>query len=418
MINSSSILNIKGYESKNLVYRHSFPEVFDKAIGDFIYSVNGVEFLDFFMSAGSLNYGHNNPVIKKEMITYIENNGIINGLDFNTVARQNFINKFFEVIGDRFSGYKIFIAGPTGTNAIEAALKFVRNAKKRTNIICFSGSFHGMSLGSLAVSSSNFIRSAAQVPLYGSIFIPYPTGYMSIDNSLELIEKIIHDPMSGVDKPAAVLLEVVQGDGGINVAPKKWLQSLHRICKENDIMLIIDDIQAGCGRTGQFFSFDDYGIIPDVVVLSKSISGIGLPMSLVLVDSSLDVLDSGQHTGTFRGNQLAYVAATAALDFWLDNNFTNSLKDKMLIFENCLMHIKNKFPFIEIRGKGMMWGLSFEDTPKLAGLISKFCFNQGLLLETCGRNDGVVKLLPAITVANKNIEMGFKILESAIESVI
>ena len=302
-------------ESQVRSYCRSFPVRFEHAKGARLETVDGDSYIDFLAGAGTLNYGHNHPVLKKALQKYIESDHIVHGLDMETAAKEAFLEGFYRVIlQPRDMNYKVQFPGPTGTNAVEVALKIARKAKKRSNIVSFTNAFHGATMGSLATTANSHYRDASGVTLQGVSFLPYD-GYFGPDiDTSEMLEKMIKDGSSGLDHPAAVLVETVQGEGGINVASGEWLRKVERICRENDILFIVDDIQMGCGRTGTFFSFEQYGIEPDIVTLSKSLSGYGLPMALVLMKPELDLWKPGEHNGTFRGHNLAFVTAKAALD--------------------------------------------------------------------------------------------------------
>ena len=302
------------WESEVRSYIRSFPVVFDTARGSRLMGEDGAEYIDFFAGAGTVNYGHNNPLFKQALLDYIERDGIVHALDLATPAKREFIEAFVELIlKPRGLQYKLHFTGPTGANATEAAIKAARQATGRTNVIAFSHGYHGLSLGALATTAARKYRNAAAVPLGSATFVPFE-GYFGPDvDTIAMLEKVLDDPSSGVDQPAAVIVETIQGEGGVNAASAEWLQRLAELVAERHIPLIVDDIQAGCGRSGDFFSFEESGIVPDMVVLSKSLSGYGLPMSLVLLKPELDVWEPGGHTGTFRGFNLAFVGATAAL---------------------------------------------------------------------------------------------------------
>ena len=406
------------YESIVRSYCRQYTDVFDKAKNEFIYSVEGKEYLDFFAGAGALNYGHNNEYIKKYLLDYIEKDGITHGLDMYTNAKRSFINDFVEkILKPRNLDYKIQFCGSTGTNAVEAALKLARKVKKRNNIFSFMGGFHGMSLGSLATTSNLSSRAGAGMPLSNVTFMPFPNSSLNID-TLDYIEKILEDDHSGIEKPAAIILETIQAEGGINVASNEWLQGIASICKKHDILLICDDIQVGCGRTGDFFSFERANIVPDIVILSKSISGYGLPMSLLLLNPKLDIWKPGEHNGTFRGNQLAFVASVAALKLRENLDLDNSVRSKATYIKNFLeTQICTIDPRIEIRGMGMIWGI---DLIKIGDLslntkIIKECFNRGLIIERAGRYGSVIKLLPPLTITEENLRAGLEILEGVLK---
>ncbi|MDP1536891.1 MAG: diaminobutyrate--2-oxoglutarate transaminase [Burkholderiales bacterium] len=407
-------------ESEVRGYVRSFPTLFDKARGSKLIDEENNVYIDFFAGAGTLNYGHNNPVIKQDLLNYLESDGVIHGLDMATVAKKEMLEAFERIIlKPRGMHYKVQFPGPTGTNAVEAALKLARLVKKRTNIVSFTHGFHGVSGGSLAATANSKYRDAAGTPLDNTTFMPYD-GYLGegVDTT-EYLERMIADRSSGMDHPAAVIVETVQGEGGVNVASVAWLRALEQVCRRQDMLLIVDDIQMGCGRTGRFFSFEEAGISPDIITLSKSISAFGLPMALVLMKSELDVWEPGAHNGTFRGNNLAFVTASAALQhYWSDGAFTETVRRKGGIMRNWLEHIAADYPSGEfiVRGRGMIQGLASADE-QLAGRIAKRCFEKGLVIETSGADD-VLKLMPALTIDEKLLCQGLDIIEDSVADVL
>ncbi|ATP39438.1 diaminobutyrate--2-oxoglutarate transaminase [Solibacillus sp. R5-41] len=411
----------ENYESIVRSYCRQYTDVFYKSKNEFIYSEKGKEYLDFFAGAGALNYGHNNEYIKKYLLDYIENDGIIHGLDMYTHSKRSFISEFVEnILKPRNLDYKIQFCGPTGTNAVEAALKLARKAKKRNNIFAFMGGFHGMSLGSLATTSNLSSREGAGLPLSNVTFMPFPNGTLNLD-TLDYIETILEDDHSGIEKPAAIILETIQAEGGINVASNEWLQGLASICKKHDILLICDDIQVGCGRTGDFFSFERADIVPDIVILSKSISGYGLPMSLLLMKPEHDIWKPGEHNGTFRGNQLAFVASVASIRLREKLDLDNSVRSKANYIKGFLeTRVCTIDSRIEIRGIGMIWGIDLIkiDDSGLYTKIIKECFNRGLIIEKAGRNGSVIKLLPPLTITEENLRAGLETLEGVLLDIL
>jgi diaminobutyrate-2-oxoglutarate transaminase len=408
-------------ESEVRGYIRSFPVLFAKSRGALLIDEEGRSYVDFFSGAGTLNYGHNNPVLKQRLLDYIEADGVVHGLDMATVAKKEFLETFERVIlRPRNMNYKIQFTGPTGTNSVEAALKLARQVKGRSNIISFTNGFHGVSGGSLAATGNSKFRDAAGFPLVNTTFAPYD-GYLGDDvDTTEYLEQIISDKSSGVDPAAAVIVETVQGEGGVNVASFRWLRALEQICRRHDMLLIVDDIQVGCGRTGPFFSFEEAGISPDIVTLSKSISGYGLPMSLVLMKPEFDVWTPGAHSGTFRGNNLAFVTATAALvHYWTTRDFEEGLRRKANVIGAWLEHIARSYPQgrITARGRGLIQGLATED-PALAGKIAARAFKEGLVIETSGSQDQVVKLLPPLTIDEPSLRKGLEILENSTAEVL
>ena len=261
-------------ESEVQSYARSFPRIFNRAKGEYLYCEEGTEYLDFLAGAGTLNYGHNNELFKEKLLEYIQSDGITHGLDLHTKAKGEFLEAFNEkILKPRNLDYVVQFTGPTGTNAVEAALKLARNVTGRENIIAFTNGFHGVSLGALAATGNSHHRGAAGVSLSGVSRVPYD-GYLGEDiDTTAYLEKVLDDSSSGIDLPAAVIVETVQGEGGINAASFEWLRNLEKVCRDHEILLIVDDIQAGCGRTGSYFSFEEAGITPDIVTLSKSLGG-------------------------------------------------------------------------------------------------------------------------------------------------
>lgn len=408
-------------ESNVRSYCRSFPDVFDRAKGALVYGEAGKRYIDFFAGAGALNYGHNNDYIKKRVLDFLQSDKILHALDMSTAAKREFMTVFRDqILRPRKLPYKMQFCGSTGTNAVEAALKLARKAKNRPGIFAFVGGFHGMSLGALAVSSNRASRAGAGLALSGSTFVPFPDYSNGID-SIEYIERMLLDGHSGVEKPAAIIFETVQAEGGVNVAPDDWMRRLRDVCDRHDVLLICDDIQVGCFRTGPFFSFERAEIVPDIVVLSKSISGLGFPMSLLLMKPALDVWEPGEHTGTFRGNQIAFVAAKAAIEYARQARLEEQVRTKeRFIGEYMRRRIECISSEIEVRGVGMIWGIDMSRAggADAARRVAARCFEQGMIIERAGRGDTVVKLLPPLTIEDELLEQGCDILRKAMEDVI
>jgi diaminobutyrate-2-oxoglutarate transaminase len=406
-------------ESEVRSYIRSFPVIFDVAEGSFLFDEQGNRFIDFFSGAGTLNYGHNNPLINNAIIEYLKRNGIVHGLDKATTAKKHFLQKFLDtILAPRNLNYKVQFTGPTGTNAVETALKLARMVKGRSNIIAFTNGFHGLTMGSLAITGNDFYRDESFGIRTNVDHMPFD-GYFGKDvNTIEYLRRFIEDKSSGIDLPAAVILETIQAEGGIHIASKKWLQELERLCREFDILMIVDDIQVGNGRTGTFFSFEEAGITPDIVTLSKSIGG-GLPLALVLLRHDLDQWKPGEHTGTFRGNNLAFVAATEALSYWDDDNLSAAVKYKSGIVKNALLAISKKYPELkaEVRGKGLIYGLEIPHKG-FAGQLAKAAFEEGLLIELSGAEDQVLKILPPLVIEEETLKEGLAIIEKAAASLV
>ncbi|MGA1931179.1 diaminobutyrate--2-oxoglutarate transaminase [Arcobacter sp. YIC-464] len=407
-------------ESEVRGYIRSFPTIFKSSKGCILTDEQGEEYIDFFAGAGTLNYGHNNEHITNALIQYLQGNGVVHGLDMATTAKKEFIETFESLIlKPRNLDYKLQFTGPTGANVVETALKLARLVKGRSNIVAFTNGYHGLSQGALAVTGNNEYRDESYISRSNATFMPFD-GYFGDFNTLTYFRKFLEDSSSGVDIPAAVILETIQGEGGINVASKEWLQELESLCREYDILLIIDDIQVGNGRSGEFFSFEFAGINPDMVTLSKSIGG-GLPMSLLLFKPDLDQWKPGEHTGTFRGNNLAFVASKTALEnYWQGEELTNAVFYKEKILKERLEKIAQKHGVdndIEVRGRGLAYGLEFKNDNSIAGDISSYAFKENLIVETCGSEDQIVKFLPPLIIDEDTLNKGLDRLETAIDKL-
>lgn len=404
-------------ESEVRSYCRAWPTVFERATGSRLFDEHGRPFLDFFAGAGSLNYGHNNPVLKRALLDYLGGDGITHGLDMSTTAKRDFLETFHAtVLEPRALPYKVMFPGPTGTNAVEAALKLARKVTGRQTVVSFTNAFHGMSLGSLALTGNAAKRAGAGVPLTHTTQMPFDHYLGGRVPDFLWFERLLEDSGSGLDHPAAVVVETVQGEGGVNVARAEWLRDLADLCRRRDMLLIVDDIQMGCGRTGDFFSFEEVGITPDIVTLSKSISGYGLPMALCLFRPELDVWEPGEHNGTFRGNNPAFVTATAALDtYWRDNTLRDRTLQRADRVEGALHELSagHERLGMSVRGRGLVWGLEFTHEGR-AEAVCRRAFELGLLLETSGPRSQVVKLLPPLTVTDDELDEGLGILARAV----
>ncbi|HEX7030620.1 MAG TPA: diaminobutyrate--2-oxoglutarate transaminase [Gammaproteobacteria bacterium] len=411
---------IEKYESEVRGYCRGFPCEFATAKGAWLTDKDGKRYLDFFAGAGALNYGHNDDGMKQALLDYIASDGVTHSLDMFSTAKREFLERFFKVILEpRGMGeYKAQLPGPTGTNAVEAALKLARKVTGRERVLSFTNGFHGMTLGSLAVTGNAFKRQGAGVPLNNATPMPFD-GYLgdSVD-TIEYIDAMLNDAGSGVDKPAAAIIETVQGEGGVNVASTDWLKRLADVLKKHDVLLIVDDIQIGCGRSGRFFSFEEAGIKPDIVTLSKSLSGYGMPFAMLVFKPELDVWEPGEHNGTFRGFNPAFVTATKALDFWTDDDFEKSVRRKSELAIRSLEETAKlaKGLGASVRGRGLMLGIAFE-AEGVASEMAADCFENGLIIETAGVNDEVLKLLPSLTISEEDLEKGLGIVRDAVRKI-
>lgn len=408
----------KKQESNVRSYSNNFPVVFRKAKGCWLETEQGERYLDFLAGAGSLNYGHNNPVLKQALLEYIEMDGITHGLDMHSEAKAAFLQALDHyILKPRKMDYKVQFTGPTGTNAVEAALKLAKKVTGRSNVVAFTNGFHGCTAGALAATGNQHHRQGNGSSLHTVTRLPFE-GYAGVDG-LALFETMLNDNSAGMDKPAAVLLESVQGEGGLNVASNQWLQRLSKICKANDILMIVDDIQAGCGRTGTFFSFEPAGIQPDIVTLSKSIGGYGLPMAVVLLKPELDQWKPGEHNGTFRGNNHAFITAAKALEiYWATDDFQTHIKQCSEYVSEVIDRCLRRFPqmFVQKKGRGMMIGIECINGD-ISSEITKACFDNGMIIETAGPDDEVVKFFCPLTISESELEQGLNIFENAVETI-
>ncbi len=403
-------------ESEVRTYCRSFPTVFTRAEGVTLYDRGGKAYLDFFAGAGALNYGHNAPFMRERLIAYISDCGIAHSLDMATEAKCAFLETFERtILLPRDMRYKLMFPGPTGTNAVEAALKLARKVTGRTGIIAFTNAFHGMTLGSLSATGNATKRGGAGVDLSHVTRMPFD-GYLGEGvDTLDYLETFLADPSSGVSAPAAFIVETVQGEGGVNVASVGFLRRLASIAKKHEALLIVDDIQVGCGRTGPFFIYEKLGITPDIVCQSKSMSGFGQPFALTLIRPELDQWSPGEHNGTFRGNNLAFVTATAALEhYWQDDALSCAVQHNAELIAERLRKLATRVG-ATVRGRGMIQGLAFSE-PEVSCAAVGEAFQRGLIVETAGPNDEVVKLLPPLTIDQISLERGLGILEASVRA--
>jgi diaminobutyrate-2-oxoglutarate transaminase len=391
-------------------YAAVFPAEFKTASGEIITDSEGREYLDFFSGASVMNYGHNNPKLKRAAISFLENDRLVHCLDMDTVMKRSFLDKFLStILRPRGLDYHVQFSGPTGTNAVEAAIKLARGFTRRKKVVAFTNSFHGMTATSLALSASQEDKQST-IPSQDVIFFPYDQYLDEYVDSFEYLKGMILTKGSGVGLPAAIILETVQAEGGINIARNKWLQDMRLFTEKYNIVLIVDDIQVGCGRAGDFFSFERAGIVPDIVLLSKSISGFGLPLALVLIKPELDIWRPGEHNGTFRANNLSICTATEALDFWEGEAFKKAIASKSYAIRQSLDNLLQSSEHVTaVRGIGMIWGIEFRDRES-ARKVSKQLFHNGMIIETCGNKGQVIKLLPPLTISEENLNRGLDMI--------
>ena len=404
-------------ESNVRGYCRSFPTVFKTACGATLINEEGDEFIDFFAGAGALNYGHNDPTLKRSLLEYLGGDGVVHALDMSTSAKRTFLQTFDRVIlQPRELSYKVMFPGPTGTNAVESALKLARKVTGRHNVISFTNGFHGMTLGSLALTGNSGKRAGAGVPLNHVTHMPFCNYLGTETDTISALERFLEDSSSGMDLPAAFILETVQAEGGVNIATRGWLEALAELARRYDVLLIIDDIQVGCGRTGPFFSFEPFDVEPDIICLSKSLSGYGLPLALTLMKPELDAFEPGEHNGTFRGHNAAFVTATAALnEYWQDDSLTRQVNNQARRVRDFLLDIACDYD-AEVRGRGMIQGIAFGNG-LVASAISQAAFRRGLIIETAGPHDEVIKTLPPLTISDEQLGRGLEILAESTAEV-
>ncbi|WP_369181855.1 diaminobutyrate--2-oxoglutarate transaminase [Streptomyces mutabilis] len=405
-------------ESEVRSYSRAWPTVFTTGRGAVLRDESGRSFIDFFAGAGALNYGHNPPELKAALLGYLSGDGVTHGLDMHTAAKRVFLERLRDlVLAPRGLDYRVQFPGPGGTNAVEAALKLARKVTGRHTVAYFQRGFHGMTLGALAVTANPMKRAGAGVPLPYTVPVPFDD---LADDEEQTVARLVRS-LDGVAEdglPAAVVVETVQGEGGVNPARPAWLRALASWTREHGALLVVDDIQMGCGRTGPFFSFEPAGIVPDIVCLSKSISGYGMPMALTLIRPEYDVWKPGEHNGTFRGYNPAFVTATRALElFWSDG----ALEDRTMALGErvgrALADTARRYGLPAPRGRGLAWGLPF-GRPGAAREVCDAAYRGGLLVETAGPNDEVAKVLPPLTVADGQLERGLGILDESVASTV
>ncbi|MDU8913501.1 diaminobutyrate--2-oxoglutarate transaminase [Aestuariicoccus sp. MJ-SS9] len=406
-------------ESEARSYCRGMPAVFATASGSEMTDADGNTWIDFLAGCSSLNYGHNDPDMKAALIEHIAGDGIAHGLDLHTGTKAAFLETFeSHILAPRGMDHRVMFTGPTGANAVEAAMKIARKVTGRTNVIAFTNGFHGVTSGALSATGNSYHRGGAGMALNGVTRMPYD-GYFNGDtDTADFLEAMLNDKSGGVDAPAAILLETVQGEGGLNAASPEWVKRIAKLAKDSGALLIIDDIQAGCGRTGTFFSFEEMGVAPDIVTMAKSISGFGLPLAMVLVRPEHDIFGPAEHNGTFRGNTHAFVTARVAIEkFWADDSFQKELAEKAGMVHAQLSEIAEMVPGATLKGRGLMQGVDV-GSGDLAGDICARAYEKGLVIETSGNEDQVVKVLAPLTTPKETFAKGFGILKESVREAL
>ncbi len=407
------------WESEVRGYSRIYPTVFRSASNARQVDERGRSYVDFFAGAGVLNFGHNNERMKRAMIAFLEADGVAHSLDMATDVKRDFMQAFVDtILLPRKLSYKMQFVGPTGTNAVEAALKLARRVTGRPSVVAFSHGFHGMTLGALACTANEHFRGAAGVPLGHVYRLPFENSVGGGLDSIAELREILRDPSSGVEAPAAFLVETIQAEGGVNVASEAWLGALRELAREHDALFIVDEIQVGCGRTGSFFSFDGMGLDPDIVCLAKGIGGFGTPLAMNLIKPEHDATwRPGQHTGTFRGQGLSFVAGREALRYFEDDTLMKEVKAKGARIAERLGRLVEEVSShdLTVRGRGMIQGLDTGDGAFAREVVAS-CFEGGLLLGACGSGGRVLKLIPPLTISDEDLVEGLDILEAAVKA--
>ncbi|WP_420708810.1 diaminobutyrate--2-oxoglutarate transaminase family protein [Streptomyces sp. NRRL S-378] len=396
-------------ESAARTYARSLPIVPVRARGLTIEGADGRRYLDCLSGAGTLALGHNHPVVLEAVRGVLDSGAPLHVLDLATPVKDAFTTELFANLPPALAAdARIQFCGPAGTDAVEAALKLVRTATGRSGLLAFTGAYHGMTAGALEASGGAAETRVTRLPYPQDFRCPFGVGGPEgAELAARWTENLLDDPKGGIPLPAGLIVEPVQGEGGVNPAPDGWLRRMREITESREIPLIADEVQTGVGRTGAFWGVDHAGVVPDVMVLSKAIGG-SLPLAVIVYRSGLDVWTPGAHAGTFRGNQLAMAAGTATLAFVRENRLAERaavLGDRMLA---ALHGLASGHPCIgDVRGRGLMIGLELVDpdtgaaAPALAAAVRQECLERGLIVELGGRHGAVVRLLPPLTLTDE-----------------
>lgn len=429
---SAEYLHRQGqWESNARTYPRHLPIAIAEGAGSFVRDVDGNVFIDFLAGAGVLSLGHNHPELAAAMVDQL---GVLtHGLDFPTPAKDAFVQAQLSMLAPALrSRMKLHFCGPTGANAVDAAIKLCKTATGRGEIISFQGGFHGSSHAAMAITGLVAQKQPVANPVPGVHFFPYSycarcpvalTPDTCATNCVTYLERSLTDHNGGIPLPAAVILEMVQGEGGVVPATADFVHRVRELTSELGIPLVVDEVQTGCGRTGTWFAFEQYDIEPDVIIASKALSGIGTPVALIMYDEKLDTWAPGAHTGTFRGNQLAFAAGAEAVRIVRrDDVLGNVMRRGQQITDRLAKLDAN--PWVrEVRGRGLMWGIEFADPADgrpagaLAVAIRAYALRHGLIIELGGRDDCVVRLLPPLNVTAEVVDTACSILLDAIEAL-
>ena len=427
-------------ESNARSYPRKFPIALNKAKGSWIEDVEGNRYLDFLCGAGTLALGHNNEQVNAAMIELINSEAPLHTLDLTTPTKDTFVQTLEALLpGELRNNAKIQFCSPSGTDAVDAAIKLCKTATGRSTVVSFTGAYHGMGHGALSLTGNLSAKGPIQNLMGGVQFLPYPYSYRcpfglggdaGTDAACAYFERVLTDPESGIAKPAAVILEPIQGEGGVIPAPVKFLQTVRRVTKQLNIPLIADEIQCGIGRSGKFFAFEYADIVPDVILCSKAIGG-SQPLAVVVYNKELDKWQPGAHAGTFRGNQLAMKAGTVVMNTVSQESFLAEVRRKGDYLRTKMNELKESVSIIgDVRGKGLMMGIEFVDPSQskdslgslpgsgaISAAVQHECFENKLIMEKGGRNGAVMRCLCALTVTDEEINTMISIFSAAVKKI-
>ena len=436
-LDSTELLERQGRQESNArSYPRRIPLVLEQAHGIYVRDSRGQVFVDCLAGAGTLALGHNHPVVVEAIQHALASGLPMHTLDLCTPVKDAFVQEIFGCLPEAFAhDARIQFCGPTGADAVEAALKLTRTATGRQGLLAFEGAYHGMTLGTLSISGNLAPKSALGALMPGVQRLPFPHDYRcpfgvggdkGVDISLHHLEHMLSDPESGITEPAALIVEPVQGEGGVIPAPDRWLQGVRELTARHSIPMITDEIQCGIGRTGKMFAFEHAGVVPDVVTLSKAIGG-GLPLSVMVYRGTLDTWRPGAHAGTFRGNQLAMAAGTATLRFMRREGLLAHVEEVGARLREHLQQLQGTFAWIgDVRGRGLMLGMEIVDPCGVvdrqgrppadaarAQALQRACLRRGLILELGGRHGATARFLPPLIITRAEIDFVVQILLEA-----
>ena len=417
------------HEGSAVSYPKGMPMAIRRARGATVEDVDGNIYIDFFGGAGVMNVGHANPAVSEAASKQLSE--LTHSLDIPNPARKALVENLLTLLPKDLN--RIFFGGPTGSDAVEAALKLARYNSRRYPLIAFEGGYHGMSAGALSLSSGLVFKEDF-LPLLPEVhFVPYAYCYRCAFGRepdtcglecVQYLEHVVEDPHSGVGRPVAVIVEAIQGEGGSIVPPDEFIPRVRAVCDKYEILMVVDEIQAGFCRTGKMFSFEHTGTVPDIMTMSKALGGIGFPISGIAYREYLDTWPGGKHIGTFRGNVLAYAAGSEALNFMVQNNLAEhalNLGEVMLVW---LKELEEDSKVVgEVRGKGLMLGVELvrdkatkEPAPELAREVRAICHRWGLLIEIGGHYGNVARFLPPLVLTEEMARKGTELFSDAVKT--